>query len=103
MFETIFALLAACVTIFIAGLLVRKQNETHEKTKELQNEVASNFDNIRNEVAALISEDPAECTLAYLERRVDILDESIRFVRTPTDKRRAKHDKPKSKKYFTDD
>lgn len=101
MLETILALLAACITIFIAGLLVKKQEENRESTKELDEYRQDSLANIANEVKALTGEPPEECTLAYLERRIEIFNKTIQIVQTPTYTRRNKN--VKRQKNFADD
>lgn len=98
--ETILLLLSACVTIYIAGLLIKKQDKHHEETKELNDEVLYSLEEIKDEVTLLTNEEPTECTLSYLEMRMDSLNKCLSIIKNPK-YRRNKH--VKRKKNFADD
>lgn len=100
MLEVIFSILAACLTIFIAGLLVRRQNECHEKTLEIYNKNQQSMNDIIETVELLTKESEVECSLTYLEKRIDLLNKSLNIIITPK-QRRIKNGK--RKKNFTDD
>lgn len=100
MIETIFSILAACITIYVAGLLIREQNKNQEKTKELEKKVENSLKEIEEAVTLLTNEPPIECTLTYLELRMESLNKCINLVKTPK-YRRNKY--VKCKKNFTDD
>lgn len=103
MIETIFALIAACVTIFIAGLLVDKQNKCSKTRKELDDQILYSLNDIANEVALLTSEPETEASLSYLELRMESLNKCLRNIpKSPKPRdRRMKHDK--RKKNFAND
>lgn len=99
MFETVFALLAAMVTIIIAGILVRKQNERYEKLKHLDDMVEDSMEQIICEAVCLTREEPAERSLGYLEKRMKSFNDTLDIVCKPTYPRRGK--RVKYKKDFT--
>lgn len=95
MVETILSILAACVTIFIAGLLVRKQNKHHETTQELNTKIEHSLKEIEENVILLTNEDLTECTLSYLELRMESLNKCLSIVKNPKFRRdkNVKHKK----------
>lgn len=101
MLETILAILAAAITIFIAGLLVRKQNEFHEVTEELNKQNNNSLEGIAAEVEVLTGKKPLDSKITYLEHRMDIFNKTLNIVKKPTYKRRNKN--VKRKKDFADD
>lgn len=102
MIETILALLAACITIYISGLLVRKQNKIQEETKELANIKKNSLEEIEEEVKLLLNEDTKERTLSYLETRMESLNKCLSIVKNPKYRDR-RNNNVKRKKHFTDD
>jgi len=105
MFEVIFSTLAAIVTIFIAGLLIRKQNRCQEMREELEKQVSDGMESIVLQVAVLTNEEPAEHNLTYLENRMEKLNACLRLAHNHNygkpDKRRK--DNAKRKKYAAND
>lgn len=100
MVETILSILAACITIYIAGLLVRKQNKCHETTEELKEQATSSLKEIEESVKLLINEEPIECTLSYLEIRMESLNKCLNLIKSPKYRRNKN---VKRQKNFTDD
>lgn len=105
MLETILAILSAIVTIFIASVLVKKQNNNHEMSEELTNEVSNNFETALDHFVVLTGNDPNEHTIAYLEEKVEELSVRISPIhinyKQEPHTRRSKH--VKHKKNFAND
>lgn len=73
MIEKILAMLAALMVIFIARLLIAKQDKCHKISEELRDEVEDNLEHALFEFSALTGEDPEEPTLTHLECKVEEL------------------------------
>lgn len=101
MLETIFAICAAVITVIIAGLLVRMQNKHEAEVKELNEQVKDSLENIAAEVTVLMGEEPSECTLLYLEQRMDHFNQTLYTVQKRAHIRRDRH--VKRKKNFAND
>lgn len=93
MLETVFALLAAVVAMIISGILVKSQNKNREELKDLTNEKQERMENIAIEVETLTRKEPVECTLDYLEQRIDAFDDIIILIKVPTYKKGDKRAK----------
>lgn len=91
MLETILVILAAVITIFIAGLLVHKQEQHHKSIEELSIKTKESLEELVTEVAILTREEPAEYSLGYLERRMEIFTKTLDIVKKPTYIRRNKN------------
>lgn len=101
MLETIFSILAAIITMVIAGRLVKKQNQLTEKTEELNCIAKDNLENLAVGITALTGTKAIECSITYLECRLDTFNQTLNVVKKPTYKRRNRN--VKCKKNFTDD
>lgn len=94
MVEIIFELLAACGTIFIAGLFIRKLEKCHETTLDMNEEVQTSLKKISESVTLLTREPQIEANLSYLESRIKNLNNCLSIIKSPKD-RRTKHAKHK--------
>jgi len=110
MWVTVFAFVAACITIFVAGRLVHRQRLREEELKRIEEGLLMTLDNAVNDVEILTSEELSERTLTYLEKRLDTFDKSLSTIQPPkqelyrkSKKGGKKGAKLKDKKYFTDD
>ena len=107
MLYTTFAILAAFLTIFIAGLLVKKQNKCHETRIKVEENNTLRLLTLSDEVTSLTNEASSENTLLYLEKRVELFNDSIRLIQKPNNrnfyKRRPKNAKHKTQKCAAND
>lgn len=107
MLDTILALIAAMITIFIAGLLVKKQQRCHAKEQALKKQIENNLESIVNEVENLTGGETIETSLIYLEKRITRLTDSIALTKAISNRdseyERRKNKRAKTKKHFTDD
>lgn len=101
MLETIFALMAAVITMIVSGLLAQKQNESREKIKAYKEENVEKMEDIIYEVKILTGKEAPECSIQYLEERIKMLNNTIGVIRTQKYKRRDKN--VERKKDITDD
>lgn len=107
MWETTLAIMAAMLTIFIAGLLVKKQRRCHEHEQELKKKVEDGLESIANEVEILTGGEPVDASLIYLEKRIKKLNDSIALTRAISyrdpESERGRIKRGKGKKYFAND
>lgn len=90
MFDTIFAMFAAIITMIISGLLVRKQRAVKEEVEEFKNENHDRLDEMISEVRAITGKEPVEHSIEYLEDRMETFSKTLIVVKSPTFKRRNK-------------
>ena len=99
--ENFVAFLFASFSIFVAGLLVRKQNKIIEETKKLNKEIENSLEEVANEVDILIGEEPSERTLTYLEKRMETFNKTLLSVGKIINRRENRN--VKRKKNITND
>jgi len=108
MVEIILAMIAAIITIVLAGLLVKKQERCHSMREDLERRSKEGLETVVEEAQVLIKDETVERSLDYLEKRMKELNDMLGLINAPNptrenERRRAKSAKPKAKKHFKHD
>jgi len=100
MIETIFAIVAAIITICSVQFLIHRQNIFRKHLNEELDEARNEVDKIVQDVAILTGEEPEEHKLAFLERRLALFNERLNNARNSikNDEKRDRNDGRKQRK-----
>jgi len=105
MFEVGFALIAALIVIFVAGMLVRWQNKRQQRIDALRDQIENESKEAAAELEALTGKKVIEYSLPHLENSMDALNKCLNDVANATPSRLERRRKKgvKSKKNVAND